>query len=123
MPRKFDVPSTVYAVGTYTFDINNLPPNVEKITASFSREGWPGVPADDVARVTILWNDGSGGSFTFPGGTVLKKDGTIATHSMVETEVPIVQGLVGRERKAVQTGTVTFQVFQSLRTAISAEAV
>jgi hypothetical protein len=116
MARTINIPSAVYPVGTISRSVDSFPSDVRRLRVAFTRESWPGVPSDDVAIVTALWGDGSGGRATLPGGVILDKSGQPLAQSVIEIDVPI-DADVGKRN--VVDGTVTFDVIQSLRTAIT----
>lgn len=124
MARTFTIPSRLFTAGSTVRQIDSLPVDVNKIRVTFTREFWPGTPAETVAIVTVLWNDGSGGRWGLPGGVINGKDGQPLLQSAVEIDVPQVPGPDGRptKKKNMVGGTVIFDVLQPLRTAISCEA-
>lgn len=124
MARSFAVAARLYQPGSITRTIDALPVGVSKIRVTFTRENWPGTPDETVAVVTVWWDDGSGAVASLPGGVVLGKDGQPAAVSSIEIDVPEeADGQGGARKRAVQHGTVTLDIFQPLRTAISGEAL
>lgn len=116
--------SRLYQPGTEVFNVNQLPVGVTAFMVSFSRENWPGIPSDDVMIVSLAWSTGEGVTATFPGGTVLGKDGQPLLFSTLTIRVPQVSdGSGGKKAKNVVTAQATVQVVQALNTAITIEAV
>lgn len=117
MARKFNLPEQDYAVGTYTNSLDSFTPNTNEIVVMLTRVAWPGVPEENVVRVSVAWADGSGAAWELPGGIVLDRDGsTLTAHTLIVT-VP----RTGQGRKNQASGVITFEVRQALRTAITAE--
>lgn len=119
MARTVTVPQQVYPAGTVEQTIDFFPANISRVRASFTRVSWPGTTSDVVMTVTYAWSSGGGGRATFPGGTVLNKQGQPATASIIEFDVP--EDATGK--RSVVSGTFTVQVHQPLTTAITLEAI
>lgn len=122
MPRTVTIPEQLYPAGSYTQTLDSFNPNTNDIIVTLTRVAWPGVPGDNVARLSIQWSDGSGAAWELPGGVVLGRDGLPLLANTLIVTVP--QANVGGspQRKAVSSGLVTFLVRQALTTAITAEA-
>ena len=118
MPRTVNIPEADYAVGIYTQTLDSFKPNTNEIIVTLTRVAWPGVPADNVARVSVAWEDGSGAAWELPGGVVQAKDGSTLLANTLIVTVP----RTGQGRKNQASGVVTFEVRQALRTALTAEA-
>ena len=113
--RQITIPSATYPAGTRQFTVDSFPANVKLVKASFSRESWPGTPATDVMRIRVAWgSDPVSLDATFPGGTILGKDGQPLAASSVWLNTD------GHRR---ETATITIDVLQSLTTAVTIEAV
>ena len=125
MARQINVPSRQYTAGTVLErSVDSFPVGVQKIVVALTRESWPGTPADTVAVLTVLWGNGSGARFTLPGGVVLDRSGNPITRSTVEIDIPLeADGEGGRRNRNEVSATATLEILQTLRTAITAEAI
>lgn len=125
MARSINVPSRQYTAGTVlSRTVDSFPVGVQTIRVVLTRESWPGTPADNVARLTVAWGNGSGAVAELPGGTVLDKAGNPALQSIIEIDIPQeADGQGGRRNRNEVSATATLEIFQTLRTAISAEAI
>jgi hypothetical protein len=122
MARRVSIPEQTYPVGSTSITLDNFNPNTKRIEVSLTRVGWPGVPADTVAQLKILWSDGSGANYDLPGGVVNTPGGQPLLVQLLSIGVPQEAGPSGKQSRAVNSGTVTFTVIQSLTTAITGEA-
>ena len=127
MARSYNIPSTLYPVGTITRTVDDLPADVSRIRMTFTREPdghWPGVPEDSVMRVSVTWSTGTGVSSLFPGGTVFAKDGSVLLSVPFDVTVPFEgDGSGGKRKKNVVSAEFKMEVFQALTTAITIEAI
>lgn len=125
MARQINVPSRQYSAGTVLErSVDSFPVGVQKVVVRLSRESWPGTPSNTVAILTVLWGNGGGARAEFPGGTVLDRADNPVTHSIVEIDIPQeADGQGGKRNRNEVSATATLEIVQTLRTAISAEAV
>ena len=119
------IASQLYPVGSYTLDdIKNIPASRDGIKVSLTRESWP---AGQVCKVSVTGKVNgveSGGAFaTFDGGTILQKDGSVLTTSLLEWQWPGVAGGPGGGRQIVRITdvVVTMDVLQPITTGITTE--
>jgi hypothetical protein len=125
MARQVNIAERLFQPGApMVRTVDSFPADVRSIIITFTRVGWPGTPADRVAKVSASWSDGTGMQWEFPGGEVLDKAGQPEPVSRVRIDVPTEgDGAGGWRRRAVTSGSISFEVRQALRTAISIEAV
>lgn len=124
MARQVTIAERVFQPGTIVRTVDSFPVGVRSIEVSLTRVGWPGTRADRVARIAVSWSDGSGMEWELPGGEVVGKGGAVDATSRVRIDVPQESdGAGGWRRRNVVSGTITFEVRQALRTAITMEAV
>jgi len=123
MPRTINIPSTEYQPGTYgPFTVNGFNSNnTDRLRITFTRENWPGTNEDDVLAASMIWNSGGGTAFTLPGGVLLDKNGVEMLVSYVQVSVPETAATNGK--KPVNSAVATMIVNQTLRTAITIEAI
>jgi hypothetical protein len=124
MARNISIPEQTYPVGQISRTVDNFPPNISRIDITLTRVNWPGVPSDNVAKLTASWSDGSGIFSMLPGGTVLDKQGQPLLVQTMSIQVPHeADGSGGRRKRSVLSGTLTLDVFQPITTAITIDAV
>lgn len=115
MARTISINSREYSPQIVQHSVDQLPGKPVALRATFTRESWPGTNEDTVITVTAQWRDGPGLTVDLPGGTVISKDGSVATTSVVVVPVPALR------KRDYLAGDFTIQVHQTLRTALVVE--
>jgi hypothetical protein len=126
MARTISVASRLYAPGSYgPFSVDSLT-NANTVALEFTMSvgvDWPTDRTVQVAKVTMLWDSGGGGIWTFNGG-LTNQDGTprtlITERAMMPTEG---DGAGGVRKRAVAGGSLSVQVFQPITSAITVAGV
>ncbi len=117
MPRTLQRASQTYLAGTYgPFSVDGFNRgNVDRLRVGFTVENWPDVP--EAIRVRVVWNNGQGAEFSFPGRPV----GRSGALPAVWAEIDVPNDAAGK--KEVLQGEVTVRLFAALRTAITIQAL
>lgn len=121
MARTVTVAERDFAPGSYARSVDSFPAQVQALRVTLTAPNpWPGVPADTVAFIDIAWEDGTGVRFGLPGGQWVDKAGSPTTTKVLTVTVP--RGPGGTKRNPIG-GTGTFEVLQTLRAALTIEAI
>lgn len=126
MPRTRSLPEKRYAPGVYgPFTVDNLT-NANTAAIEFTMTvgaDWPADQSAPAVRVTMLWDTGGGGAWTYNGGP-RNQDGTPRT--LIRETVPVIpeadnEGIL--RKRAIAGGNLTVEVFQPLTTALTLAGV
>jgi hypothetical protein len=129
--RIVSLKSRTYAVGeVITQRLDSFPPFVQGIRVMVTREPdgtWPGTVEEIVATVTAQWNDGSGITWSLPGGVVPGHfDPLLLAHELIVYVPKEANPEIGNKgqarRKAVVGAIVRIAFHRELQTAITMEA-
>lgn len=126
MARTISRPSQKYAAGTYgPFSVDKLissETTALEFTMSVEAD-WPADSATQVCKVTLLWDSGGGGSWTFNGG-LRDRFGNPITLIRERVSVPAENdGSGGSRKKSVAGGSITIEVFAPITTALTLAGV
>lgn len=116
MARSFSIPSQTFAPGTYgPFAVDSLTnantKYLELVVTQDPGNPWPDQPL--VVRATLTWDDGSSAPFDLA-GYWRNRDGTRRYSVPLRLSPP---------SRAVTDGTLTFEVFATIKAAASLTAV
>lgn len=118
MPRTFSQRSRLYAPGSYgPFDVDELTKNdTKQLVATFTVEDWPNV--SPLMTVTVGWDTGHSTTSVISGNP-RDRAGNPLPQVRVVVDVP----LSGTGKAEVASGTIFVTVHETLRTAVTIEAI
>lgn len=123
MARTFSRASRNYTPGTYgPFSLDSFTnASAERLVARFTYENWPQV--ESLFRISMRWSDGSGMDVVVSGSAPVREDGTSPNEAVFSVGIKRHQVNGELVKRAVIGATVTVEVFQTFRTAISLEVI
>jgi len=127
MAQSKTLPPTEYTPGFYEVELNALPGNSIGAEIIFTRPA--DMPAGQLALITVYMSRDNGVTWnelmssTLGGGVTYKKDGTVATTSMMMFTWPGEAGPNGRVMLKGDDIKITAQVYQTFTTGITLNSI
>ena len=123
MARVISQPEQLYQPGTYgpypVDQLSNANTEALEFTMTVGAD-WPADRTVSVVRVTVAWDSGGGASWLYNGG-LRAQDGTPLT--LIRERAYISTEGETRAKRAVGGGTITFQAFVPITTAVTLAGV